>query len=177
MNYIYRFLLLLTIYYKILVHGRGGDKNGSRDARTGMRMCVYACARVCGFAKTSSLRRAFYYWSGAGFSSFICLIRYAFSSLNCSSSDRSVWNFVRKSTNFSWFRSRISRIGFGLFGFATNTLNTWNASNWIFRDFSLSIFIMSFRLSGFEMYFVITVKLCRSSSSSPSSFKLCLRVT
>lgn len=67
------------------------------------------------------LNQCHYYWSGAGLSSFICLIRYAFSSLNCSSSDRSVWNRVRKSTSLSWFRSRMSRIGFGLFGLATNT--------------------------------------------------------
>lgn len=55
------------------------------------------------------------------FSSLICLIKYAFSSLNCSSSDLSVWKRDRKSTNFSWLRSRISKIGLGLLGFATNT--------------------------------------------------------
>uniref|UniRef100_A0A8W7P1A1 Uncharacterized protein n=1 Tax=Anopheles coluzzii TaxID=1518534 RepID=A0A8W7P1A1_ANOCL len=71
----------------------------------------------------------------------------------------------------------MSMIGFGLFGFATNTLNTWNASNCMLRDVSFSMFIISFRLSGLEMYFVITVKLCRSSSSSPSSFRLWRRVT
>lgn len=36
-----------------------------------------------------------------GFNSLICLIKYAFSSLNCSSSDLSVWKRDRKSTNFS----------------------------------------------------------------------------
>jgi len=54
---------------------------------------------------------------------------------------------------------------------------TWKASNWMFLDFSFSIFIISFRLSGDEMYLVITVKLCRSRSNSPSNFKLCRRVT
>lgn len=60
---------------------------------------------------------------GIGFSSLICLIKYAFSSLNCSSSERSVWKRERKSTNFSWFLSRISNIGLGLLGFATKTWN------------------------------------------------------
>lgn len=39
------------------------------------------------------------------------------------------------------------------------TLNTWKASNWMFLDFSFSMFIMSFKLSGFEMYLVITWRL------------------
>uniref|UniRef100_A0A0E9VJN8 Uncharacterized protein n=1 Tax=Anguilla anguilla TaxID=7936 RepID=A0A0E9VJN8_ANGAN len=36
---------------------------------------------------------------------------------------------------------------------------------------------MSLRFSGLLMYRVITVKLCLSSSSSPSSFSDCLFVT
>jgi hypothetical protein len=36
------------------------------------------------------------------------------------------------------------------------TLKTWKASNCMLRDFSFSIFIISFRLSGFDMYLVIT---------------------
>jgi hypothetical protein len=31
------------------------------------------------------------------------------------------------------------------------TLNTWKASNWMLRDFSLSMIIMSLRLSGLLM--------------------------
>merc|ERR1719510_1089332 len=106
-----------------------------------------------------------------GFSSLICFIKYAFSSLNCSSSLRSLWKFWRKSISFSRFRIRMSRIGLGLFGFATNTLKTWKASNWIFRAFSFSIFIISFKLSGLEIYLVITEKLCRSRRSSPNSLR------
>lgn len=34
---------------------------------------------------------------------------------------RSLWNLDKKSTSLSWFRSKISRIGFGLLGLATNT--------------------------------------------------------
>lgn len=37
-----------------------------------------------------------------------------------------------------------------------STLNTWKASNWMFLDFSFSMFIISFKLSGLEMYRVIT---------------------
>ncbi len=36
---------------------------------------------------------------------------------------RSLWNLDRKSISLSWFRNRMSRIGFGLFGFATKTCN------------------------------------------------------
>lgn len=36
------------------------------------------------------------------------------------------------------------------------TLKTWKASNCMLRDFSFNIFIISFRLSGFDMYLVIT---------------------
>ena len=36
------------------------------------------------------------------------------------------------------------------------TLKTWKASNCIFLERSFNIFIMSFRLSGLEMYLVIT---------------------
>ena len=50
------------------------------------------------------------------------------------------------------------------------TLNTWNASNWIFLLLSLSRFIISFKFSGLLMYLVITVKLWRSSKSSPRSY-------
>lgn len=41
-------------------------------------------------------------------------------------------------------------------GISLLTLNTWKASNWILRDFSFNIFIISFKFSGFDMYFVIT---------------------
>ena len=51
----------------------------------------------------------------------ICFIKYAFSSLNCSSSVRSLWNLDKKSINLSWFRSKISKMGLGLLGLATNT--------------------------------------------------------
>jgi hypothetical protein len=72
--------------------------------------------------ETMTTRGHHYYdASSADLSSFICFIRYAFSSLNCSSSDRSVWNLVKKSTSFSLFRNRMSRMGLGLFGFATKT--------------------------------------------------------
>lgn len=49
------------------------------------------------------------------------------------------------------------------------TLKTWKASNWMLGLLSLSRFIMSFRFSGLLMYRVMTVKLCLSRSSSPSS--------
>uniref|UniRef100_A0A182Q3S1 Uncharacterized protein n=1 Tax=Anopheles farauti TaxID=69004 RepID=A0A182Q3S1_9DIPT len=45
------------------------------------------------------------------------------------------------------------------------TLKTWNASNWMLRDFSLSMFIISFKLSGLEMYFVITCCFCSRNSA------------
>ena len=44
-----------------------------------------------------------------------CFIIYAFSSLNCSSSKRSLWNLDRKSTNLSWlqknFQDGLSLVG------------------------------------------------------------------
>lgn len=49
------------------------------------------------------------------------------------------------------------------------TLKTWKASNWMLGLLSLRRFIMSFRFSGLLMYRVMTVKLCLSRSSSPSS--------
>lgn len=51
----------------------------------------------------------------------ICLIRYVFSSLNCSSSVRSFWNLLRNSMSLVWFFSRMSRMGGVLLGLATNT--------------------------------------------------------
>ena len=36
----------------------------------------------------------------------------------------SFWNAAKNGISFDLFFKRISRIGFGLFGFATNTLNT-----------------------------------------------------
>ena len=69
------------------------------------------------FSKLSSTN----YYSGRGFNSLICFIKYAFSSLNCSSSVRSLWNLDKKSINLSWFRSKISKMGLGLLGLATNT--------------------------------------------------------
>jgi len=50
------------------------------------------------------------------------------------------------------------------------TLKTWNASNWMFRLLSRSKFIISFKFSARLMYFVMTVKLCRSRRSSPRSW-------
>lgn len=50
------------------------------------------------------------------------------------------------------------------------TLKTWNASNWMLRLLSRSRFIINLRFSGLLMYFVMMVKLCRSSSSSPSNW-------
>ena len=76
------------------------------------------CATNC---LISFLHDFFFNYSGSGFNSLICFIKYAFSSLNCSSSERSLWNLDRKSTNLSWFRSRMSKIGLGLFGLATKT--------------------------------------------------------
>lgn len=55
--------------------------------------------------------------------------------------------------------------------FYEHTLNTWNASNWMFRLLSLSRFIISFKFSARLMYLVMTVKLCLSSRSSPRSWK------
>ena len=52
-----------------------------------------------------------------------------------------------------------------------HTLKTWNASNWMFRLLSRSMFIISFRFSALLMYFVITEKLCLSRRSSPRSCK------
>ena len=72
------------------------------------------------FSKLSSTN----YYSGRGFNSLICFIKYAFSSLNCSSSERSLWNLDRKSTSLSWFRRRMSKMGLGLLGLATKTWNT-----------------------------------------------------
>ena len=63
----------------------------------------------------------------------------------------SLWNLVRNSTSLSLFFKRMSWIGFVLFGFATNTLKTWKASNCMFLLRSLSIVIMSFRFSGLLM--------------------------
>lgn len=57
------------------------------------------------------------------------------------------------------------------------TLNTWNASNWIFLLLSLSRFIISLRLSSLEIYRVMTLKLVRSSRISPSSLSDCRLVT
>ena len=71
--------------------------------------------------------KSFSYWtSSSGRNSLICFMRYAFSSLNCSSSWRSFWNFDRNSTSLSLFRNKISRIGRGLFGLATNTCRRRN---------------------------------------------------
>ena len=72
------------------------------------------------FSKLSSTN----YYSGRGFNSLICFIKYAFSSLNCSSSERSLWNLDRKSTSLSWFRRRMSKMGLGLLGLATKTWKT-----------------------------------------------------
>ena len=51
------------------------------------------------------------------------------------------------------------------------TLKTWNASNWMFLLFSFNRFICCFKLSVLLMNLVITEKLYRSSSSSPSNWK------
>ena len=56
------------------------------------------------------------------------------------------------------------------------TLKTWKASNCMFLLLSLSMVIISFRFSGFEMYRVIVVKLWRSSNSSPNSCGVCVYV-
>lgn len=82
---------------------------------------------------------------------------------------RSLWKFPKNVINRSLFFWRMSMMALGLLGLATNTLNTWNASNWIFRLLCRSKFIMSFRFSGSEMYLVIMLKLLLSRRSSPSN--------
>jgi len=41
----------------------------------------------------------------------------------------SMWKALRNVMSFAWFLRKMSSIVFGLLGFATNTLKTWNASN------------------------------------------------
>lgn len=57
------------------------------------------------------------------------------------------------------------------------TLNTWNASNWIFLLLSRRRFIIIFKFASLAMYRVITLKLARSRRISPSSFRDCRLVT
>lgn len=59
-------------------------------------------------------------WAGL-FKSLICLTKYVFSSLNCSSSVLSFWNLLRNSMSLAWFLRRMSRMGCVLLGLATNT--------------------------------------------------------
>lgn len=52
------------ICYKILVHGGRGNRRDASRKGAGVwanGVCLYACARVCVVAKTSSLHRAYYY--------------------------------------------------------------------------------------------------------------------
>ena len=79
--------------------------------------------------------------------------------------------------SFSLFFLRMLSTCAGLFGLATNTLNTWNASNWMLRASSLSRFIIRQRFSTPPMYRIMLATFARSSRSSPSSFRLCRRVT
>jgi len=51
----------------------------------------------------------------------------------------------------------------------THTLKTWKASNCILRDFSFSMFIINFKLSGFDIYRVIT---CNNFNMKINSDKL-----
>lgn len=60
-------------------------------------------------------------WGAGLLRSLICLTRYVFSSLNCSSSVLSFWNLLRNSMSLVWFFSRMSRMGCVLLGLATNT--------------------------------------------------------
>ncbi|KAL0118077.1 hypothetical protein PUN28_009033 [Cardiocondyla obscurior] len=45
-------------------------------------------------------------------------------------------------------------------------LVTWKASNCILRDFSFSMFIINFKLSGFDIYRVITCNSCNIRTNS-----------
>jgi hypothetical protein len=68
----------------------------------------------------------------------------------------SLWKPWRKTRSLSLFRRRIVSIGAGFFGFATKTLKTWKASNWMFLLLSRSRFIIIFRFASDAMYRVIT---------------------
>ncbi len=91
--------------------------------------------------------------------------------------------------SFSLFFCKISSTGLVLLGLATNTLNTWKASNCMERDFlenqkkdtnsvwrgtedtSRNRIIISLRFEDELIYFVIMLKLHLSSSNSPSNCK------
>jgi len=88
------------------------------------RMATTAKPRTTNKTKPTS----FFNTSHGALRAAICFNRKLFSSLNCSSS-LSLWKLLRKTTSLSLLRTRISRIDCVFLGFATNTLNTWNASN------------------------------------------------
>lgn len=72
-------------------------------------------------------------------------------SINCSSSDRLVWNLERKSTNLSWLQSKKSRMRLrlsGLLMYFVSTEKFWRSSNsspTTFSDCLLVIYLSLFR--------------------------------
>ena len=86
------------------------------------------------------------------------------------SSSLSLWKLFKNATSFSLFLDNMWRIGPGLFGLATNTLNTWKASKEMLRLLSRSSNIINFRFDTSLMYLVMMLKLALSSKSSPRSW-------